>query len=144
MISIPQGAHNTWIRMVVRYDDADDKETSIAKAVKLGFMVSREEKDYDIQRVSVGMQTDGITPLKVYMKNVTYLYAGYKANDKDWITVDYILFQDQWFCLINGKEIARGPVINPVKKECIYFPFVHFCGIQGEVKTLEIRTLENR
>lgn len=138
-----EAAHNDWIHMVLRYDDADDEATTFAKAVKPGFVVSKDEKD-NKARIHVTMQTDGTVVLNLHDRRLTYFYAGYKANNKQWITVDLIVYHDQWFYLINGKELARGPITNPVRKDCMYIPYIHFSGVQGEVKTLELRTLEEK
>jgi hypothetical protein len=136
-----RAAHDTWIHLVLRFDDTDDHETRFANAVKIGFVASKDQPDGGKSRIYATMQTDGIVALTAYGKKLTYFYAGYKANEKNWITVDLIAYQNQWFYLINNKEMARGPILHPVEQKCVYIPYIHFCGIQGEVRTLEIRTL---
>ncbi len=87
------------------------------------------------------IQADGIAMLTLCGERLTYVYAGHKANNRDPITVDMIVYNDKWFMLMNDKEVARGPIPYPIKKESPYLPFVHFSGIKGEVEKFEVRTL---
>jgi hypothetical protein len=63
--------------------------------------------------------------------------SGKTAIDLDLITVDHV-----WYARVNGREVGRGPMFFPPEHKKVYTPFVHMCGISGEVTHLSQKYIE--
>lgn len=141
VFTLKHTGHHVWVKIGFKFETTDDS-TDFANALKIGYAVSKEEPE-QTNRIHATLETSGIIQLHMKEKLLTTLRGGYKANNKDMVVMDYLIWNDKWFLLIDGKETGRGPILDPVRKECFYWPFIHISGTKGECRLLEVKTLGN-